>query len=302
MPHSHDHSHDHAPANFGKAFAVGIFLNAAFVVIEFGYGYAANSLALMADAGHNLGDVLGLLAAWAASIVMLRAPTPNRTYGLKGTTILAALGNAVLLLVTTGAIAREALLRLRTPENVHSGTVMAVAAVGIAINGITAMMFFRGRKDDLNVRAAFQHMAYDALVAVGVVIGGFVIWKTGISLIDPILSLLICAVIIWGTWSLLRDSVHMALQGTPQGINQPEVLEYLQSLPGVTEVHDLHVWSMSTTEIALTAHIVVPEPGNHDELLESATNNLHDRFEIEHVTIQIEQAWKHCPIAGDQVV
>ncbi len=300
--HSHEHGHSHAPANFGRAFAVGIFLNASFVVIEFVYGYHANSLALVADAGHNLGDVLGLLAAWGASLAMRGAASPDRTYGLKGTTILAALGNAVLLLVTTGGIAWEAIQRLGKPEAVHSSTVMWVAAIGILINGFTALMFMRVSKEDLNVKAAFQHMAYDALVALGVVIGGFIIWRTGFGLIDPVFSLLICVVIIWGTWGLLKDSVHLALQGTPRNISHSDVLQFLKGLPGVTEVHDLHIWAMSTTEAALTAHIVAPNVPDTDALLSDATHELHEQFGIEHTTIQVERNWHDCPVAGDEVV
>ena len=300
--HDHSHGHCHAPANFGKAFAIGISLNVVFVLLEFGYGYVSNSLSLLADAGHNLGDVLGLAAAWGASVLTQVAPTPNRSYGLKASSILAALVNATLLLVTTGGIAWEALQRLRAPETVQSSVVMAVAGVGILINGITAMLFFSGRNDDLNVKAAFQHMAYDALVAFGVVVGGFIIYKTGLKWIDPVLGLLICAVIIWGTWGLLKASTHLALQGTPPSIDPHKVEEYLMSIDGVTEVHDLHVWGMSTTEVALTVHLVVTPGTDTDTLLRNAAHELHDRFEVEHPTIQIESDAHTCPLASRAVV
>lgn len=300
--HSNQQGHSHAPANFGRAFAIGTLLNAGFVIVEFIYGYHANSLALMADAGHNLGDVLGLLAAWGASIAMQRRSSPDRTYGLKGTTILAALGNAVLLLVTTGGIAWEAIQRLGQPVTIHSTIVIAVAAIGILVNGFTALMFMRGSKDDLKVKAAFQHMAYDALIAFGVVIGGVIMWRTGFGLIDPLLSLVICIVIIWGTWGLLKDSVHLALQGTPRNISHSEVQDFLSSLTGVIEVHDLHIWAMSTTEPVLTAHIVLSTDQDADALLDQATRGLHDRFEIEHTTLQIERMGWDFSVASNDVI
>ena len=300
--HDHSHGHCHAPANFGRAFAIGITLNIIFVVLEFSFGYVSNSLSLLADAGHNLGDVLGLAAAWGASVLTQVPPTPNRSYGLKASSILAALFNATLLLVTSGGIAWEALQRIRTPESVQSNIVMAVAGVGIVINGVTAMLFFSGRNDDLNVKAAFQHMAYDALVAFGVVVGGFLIYETGLRWIDPALGLVICAVIIWGTWGLLKDSTHLALQGTPRSIDPNKVTEYLGSMDGVVEVHDLHIWGMSTTEIALTAHLVVKPSTDTDALLKTASQKLHDQFEIEHTTIQIESSAHECDQAAAHVV
>lgn len=300
--HSNEEGHSHAPANFGRAFAIGTLLNAGFVVVEFIYGYHANSLALMADAGHNLGDVLGLLAAWGASVAMQRRSSPERTYGLKGSTILAALGNAVLLLVTTGGIAWEAIQRVGQPVTIHSSIVITVAAIGILVNGFTALMFMHGTKDDLNVKAAFQHMAYDALIAFGVVIGGVIMWQTGFGLIDPLLSLVICLVIIWGTWGLLKDSVHLALQGTPRNISHLEVQQFLQSIAGVVDVHDLHIWAMSTTEPILTAHMVIRIGEDSDMLLDQATRGLHDKFGIEHTTLQIERFGWDCAVASTEVI
>ena len=304
MSHHHDHSHGHchAPDTFGRAFAIGITLNVIFLLLEFTFGYISNSLSLLADAGHNLGDVLGLAAAWGASVLTRGPPTPRRSYGLKASSILAALFNATLLLVTTGGIAWESLQRLRAPESVQSTTVMAIAAIGILINCATAMLFFAGRKSDLNVNAAFQHMAYDALVAFGVVVGGFIIYKTGLRWIDPVLGLIICVVIIWGTWGLLKASTHLALQGTPPSIDPAEVQAFLLTMDGVTEVHDLHIWGMSTTEIALTAHIVVKSGVDTDELLHIVAAQLHDRFEVEHPTIQVETGSHRCPLASNLII
>src|SRR5262245_54156828 len=242
-PHqSHDNHHGHGPANFGVAFAVGISLNLGFVAVEFIYGLLANSVALIADAGHNLSDVLGLVIAWIASALTTRPPSSRYTYGLGGSSILAALFNAVLLLVAVGAIAWEAVLRLVQPEPVASGTVMIVAAIGIIINGATAWLFASGRKGDLNIRGAFLHMVADTAVSAGVVIAGLVIFYTGWLWLDPLTSLVVVGLIVWGTWSLLRDSLAMSLDAVPASIDPQAVRNYLSSCAGVSQVHDLHIW------------------------------------------------------------
>jgi cobalt-zinc-cadmium efflux system protein len=309
--HSHDeghdhnsgHAHSHAPASFGLAFAIGISLNTIFVVIEGIYGYFANSTALLADAGHNLGDVFGLFIAWAAAALSRRAPTQRYTYGLKGTSILAALFNAVFLLLTVGAIAWESIQRLGSPEPVSAKTVMVVATIGIAVNGITAWLFASGRKGDLNIRGAFLHMAADAAVAAGVVAAGAVILWTGWVVLDPIVSLGICAVIVWGTWSLLTESVQMSLAGVPDSVEVDKVRRYIEHLPGVSQLHDLHIWPMSTTETALTCHLVMPAGHPGDEFLMNACQKLSHDFFIAHATIQIEiNINTVCRLAPDDVV
>lgn len=301
--HSHGGGHVHAPASFGRAFAIGISLNVAYVMAEVAYGVSAHSLALLADAGHNAGDVLGLVAAWLAAWLGKRAPAGAYTYGLRGSSILAALGNAVVLLLVTGGIAWEAIQRLFTPEPVAGATIMVVAALGIVVNGVTAWLFMSGRKGDLNIRGAFLHMASDALVAAGTVLaGGLILW-TGWHWIDPAISLVISAVIVAGTWSLLRDSVRLALAAVPPGIDQPAVAAYLRGLPGVQSVHDLHIWGISTTETALTAHLV--RPGSLDDaLLHHAAEELRERFSIGHATLQLEAGdpAHPCPLASEQVV
>lgn len=290
----HDHSHSHAPQRLTRAFAIGIALNLAFVGIEAGYGLVANSLALVADAGHNLSDVLGLVLAWAAAVLGQRRPTARHTYGLGRSSILAALANATLLLIAVGAIAFEAIRRFGQPAPVATGTVIWVATVGIAVNGVTAMLFHRGREHDLNVRGAFLHMAADAAVSLGVVVSGIVIALTGWAWIDPVISLVIAAVIVAGTWGLLRDSVNLALDAVPEGVDAGAVHGYLAGLPGVAEVHDLHIWGMSTTETALTAHLIRPG-GLDDRMLAEAQRALHDRFGIEHCTIQVEEGRPEYP-------
>jgi len=293
----HHHGHGHAPADFGRAFAIGIALNSAYVVAEAGYGFFANSLALLADAGHNAGDVVSLGLAWLAAWLSKRAPSSRYTYGLRSSSILAALANAVLLALVTGAIAWEAVLRLMQPQPAAGVTMMAVAAVGIAINGITALMFASGRKQDLNVRSAFQHMASDALVALGVVAAGAAILYTHWLWLDPAISLVISAVIVWGTWSLLREAMALALAGVPPGVDQGGVAAYLAALPGVTDVHDLHIWGMSTTETALTAHLVRPGAALDDALLTEACTELRRRFSIHHATLQVECGEAPCELA-----
>jgi cobalt-zinc-cadmium efflux system protein len=316
--HHHDHSHDqhdhaghsygpgghvHAPASFGKAFAIGIALNTVFVVVEAVYGYASGSMALVADAGHNLSDVLGLIAAWTAAVLAKRAATPRYTYGLKGSSILAALFNAVFLLVAVGAIAWEAVLRLFNPEPVTEITVIVVATIGIVINGITALMFASGRNSDLNIRGAYLHMVADAAVSVGVVIAAVVIMFTGWLWIDAITSLTICILIVWGTWSLLRDSTAMSLAAVPRGIDPVAVRTYLEKCPGVAQVHDLHIWPMSTTEVALTCHMVIPSGAPGDAYLMDICARLKRDFGIEHSTIQIEtDPNSACALAPEHVI
>jgi cobalt-zinc-cadmium efflux system protein len=287
---------------FGRAFAVGIALNVGFVVLEVFYGIFAHSLALIADAGHNMSDVFGLLLAWSATLLAQTRPTERRTYGLRSSSILAALFNAILLLIAVGAIAWEAIHRFATPAAVAGTTVAWVATVGICINGITALMFMSGRKADLNIRAAFLHMAADAGVSLGVVIAGLMILATGQLWIDPVISLVIAAVITWGTWGLLRDSVNLALQAVPQGIEVAEVRRYLSSLPHVTEVHDLHVWPMSTTETALTAHLVRDVADCDCSLLAQAARELNIKFEIQHATLQFETLDHRCHLAPEEMV
>lgn len=287
--HSHGHSHTHAPKKFDRAFIVGIALNLGFVAVEAVYGLIAGSMALLADAGHNLSDVLGLGLAWGAGVLARRIPTRRHTYGLRSSTILAALLNALLLTIAIGGIAWEAVRRFGAPEQVAGGTVAWVAGIGVLVNAATAWMFLSGRKNDLNVRGAFLHMAADALVSVGVVVAGVAISATGLLWIDPLVSLLIVAVIGIGTWGLLKDSVNLALDAVPEGIDPRAVEDYLIALPGVTEVHDLHIWGMSTTETALTVHLVKPDPTGDDDLLGRVCHDLHDRFGIEHSTIQWER-------------
>jgi cobalt-zinc-cadmium efflux system protein len=293
----------HAPESFGTAFAIGIVLNLAFVGAEFVYGVLANSMALIADAGHNLSDVLSLAIAWIASVLARRPPSSRFTYGLGGSSIVAALFNAVLLLVAVGAIAWEAILRLLHPEPVASGTVMAVAAVGIAINGATAWLFASGRKGDLNIRGAFLHMVADAAVSAGVVIAAAIILLTGWLWLDPLTSLVVVGLIVWGTWGLLRDSFAMSVSAVPAAIDPQAVRQYLESCRGVVAVHDLHIWPMSTTATALTAHVVLPGGHPGDQFLIDATNELKHRFGIGHTTLQIEvNEATMCCLAPDHVV
>lgn len=291
----HDHEHHHHDVDYGRAFALGIALNSVFVMIEAGFGFAIDSLALLADAGHNLSDVLGLLLAWAAEVLGRRASTIRRTYGLRRSSIIAALANAVLLLVAVGGIAWEAILRLRTPHPPPDSTLVWVAGVGIVINLGTALLFIRGSKHDLNVRGAFLHMAADAAVSLGVVVAGLLMQQTGWGWIDTAVGLLIAAVILIGTWGLLRESLDLALDAVPQGIDPEAVRNYLTGLPHVVDVHDLHIWGLSTREAALTAHLALRQMPTDDALLTRATRELHDQFHIEHVTIQLETAAPGCP-------
>jgi cobalt-zinc-cadmium efflux system protein len=291
-PHNHaGHSHAghaHAPKDFGRAFAIGVALNLGFVAIEAVFGILANSTALLADAGHNLSDVIGLLVAWGAMLLAKRPPTERFTYGLRATSILAALGNAILLIFACGAIAWEAVWRFVDPEPVASLTVVVVAGAGILVNGFTAWLFMSGRKSDLNIRGAYLHMVADAGISLGVVIAGAAIMLTGWLWLDPLTSLAIVAVILWSTWGLLRDSINLALAGVPAHIELAKVKARLESLPGVARAHHVHVWAMSTNEVALTAHLVMPggHPGN--DFFKQAARDLHDRFGIAHPTLQIE--------------
>jgi cobalt-zinc-cadmium efflux system protein len=290
MGHGHDHGggHGHAPASYGTAFAVGVTLNLGFVIAEVIYGRLAHSLALVADAGHNLSDVLGLVLAGGAILLSRRRPTKERTYGFRRSSILAALVNAAFLLISVGAIAWEAIGRLGKPDPVEGKTVIGVAALGILINGATALMFMRGRKSDLNIHGAFTHMAADAVIALGVAVTGVVILYTGWLWLDPAASLVIVALIVYGTWELLSDSVNLALDAVPEGIDVDGIKAYLTELPTCTEVHDLHNWGMSTTEAALTAHVVMAQSVCDDALLAKTASELYEKFGIEHTTLQVE--------------
>ncbi len=288
MSHHHHHHHDHAPTNYHAIFGIGVGLNLAYIVLEVVFGFRIDSLALLADAGHNLGDVLSLLLSWGAAYLAGVAPTRRRTYGWRKFSVLAALFNSLLLLVAMGGITWEAVRRLRHPADVAGGVMMWVAAAGVLVNTATALLFLKGRKRDLNLKAAFLHMAADAGVSAGVVAAGLAILLTHLNWIDPAMSLVVVAVIVIGTWGLLRDSANLALDAVPEGINPAEIEAYLARLPGVEEVHDLHIWGMSTTETALTVHLIKPDAVLDDSLLSRACRDLHDRFGIEHATIQLE--------------
>lgn len=290
---SHDHhhgagGHSHAPTDFGGAFAVGVALNTGFVIIEATFGFLYGSMALVADAGHNLSDVLALLLAWAASIAAKRAPTDRYTFGFKSSTILAALANALLLAVAIGAILFETIHRMFEPAEPQGMVMMVVAGFGVAVNAFTAMLFMRGQ-EDLNIRGAYLHMAADALVSLGVVLAGLLIWLTNLWWIDVALSLAIVAVIAFGTWNLAKDSLKMGLLAVPENIDLGEVKAHLAELEGVESVHDLHIWPMSTTETALTAHLVMPGATCSDSFLRQISDSLDHKFGICHATIQVER-------------
>lgn len=316
MSGAHDHrGHSHAghaghahgevvePAGFGHAFAIGIFLNIGFVLLEAGYGIASNSMALLADAGHNLSDVLGLIIAWVGVVLSKRQPTLRYTYGLRGSSILAALFNAMFLLVAVGAIAWEAIGRFANPEPVAGTTVIIVAGIGIVINAATAFLFFRGRKHDLNVRGAFLHMAADAAVSVGVVLAALAMLYTGWLWLDPAISLVIAGIIIWSTWGLFKDSLAMSLGAVPATIEPAAVRRYFEGLPGVTRIHDLHIWPIGTNEVALTCHLVMPGGHPGDSFLTRSAAELGARFGIGHPTLQIETSENPvCALAPDEVV
>jgi len=302
----HDHAgqgHAHAPVGFGRAFAIGVALNLGFVLVEGSAGLVSGSLALIADAGHNLSDVLGLLMAWAAYALSKRPATARYTYGLRGSSILAALFNAIFLLIACGAIALGAIQRFFEPAPIESGVMMAVAGVGIVINLGTALLFLRGSHDDLNIRGAFLHMAADAAVSAGVVVAGYLVLLTDMLWIDPAISLMIVAVIVIGTWGLFRDSLVMSLQGVPGRIDSAAVTTRLGELSGVNAVHHVHIWPTSTTEVALTAHLVMPAGGGDDEFLAETARMVKAEFGIGHVTLQVERdrcadGWPDCSHAG----
>ncbi len=297
MAHSHSHGHNHHhhhgahgahPADYGRAFALGIVLNLAFVAVEAFYGFLSNSMALLADAGHNLSDVLGLVAAWVAAILAKRGPSRRFSYGFRAASILAALFNALILIVAVGFIAYNAVMRLIIPDVVAGQTVIVVAAIGIVVNAATALMFAKGRHGDLNVKGAYLHMVADALVSAGVVVAGIAIHATGAAWIDPIASLIVAAIIFIGGADLLRESLVMAMAGVPRGIDPEEVESHLTGLSGVERIHDLHIWPMSTTEFALTAHLVMPGGFPGDKFLADCAHAVEHRFGIGHATFQVE--------------
>jgi cobalt-zinc-cadmium efflux system protein len=295
------HGHNRRPRNYNRAFAVGIALNAVFIVVEVAYGFLSDSLALLADAGHNLGDVMGLLVAWAAAYLSQRKPTRKHTYGLKRSSILAALANAVFLLVSVGAISWEAVRRLREPAAVHVETVVWVALLGIVVNTATALMFMKGQQEDLNIRGAFLHMLADAAISAGVVAAGLAIARTGIMIIDPLVSIIIAVIIFAGTWKLLRESLNLALDAVPAHIDAAGIRAYLRGLPSVKNVHHMHVWGLSTTHAALTAHIVLENPVIDNQLLARIREELRELHGIEHTTIQFESgAEAICPAGKDK--
>ncbi len=287
---AHDHNHGHS--DYNRAFAIGVTLNVSYIIVEAIFGIMADSLALLADAGHNLSDVLGLLLAWGANYLVQRRPTVRHTYGWRKSSIMAALMNAVILLAAMGGIAWEAIGRFNEPSPVAGKTIIVVAAVGVVINTVTALLFLSGRKSDLNIRGAFLHMAADAGVSAGVVVAGIAILASGWMWIDPAVSIIITIIILIGTWGLLRDAFDLAMDAVPAGIDPDAVKAYLSALSGVTEVHDLHIWAMSTTDTALTAHLVKPDAKDDDEILEKAVKELHDRFGIAHTTIQWERRYQ----------
>ncbi|WP_340111684.1 cation diffusion facilitator family transporter [Maribellus mangrovi] len=289
MSHSHSHNHHHESGNrHGKAFAIGIALNVVFVAVEVVYGLLANSSALLADAGHNASDVLSLVFAWTAAWMATIRPTGKYTYGLRKTTILVSILNALLLFGAVGFIAWDAIGKIKNPEPVAGTQVMIVAGIGVVINTITALLFMKGQKEDLNIKGAFLHMAADASVSLGVVIAGLLIIYTGALWIDPLTSFLIIGVVLWGTWHLFTDSLKLALDAVPEHIEVDEVRAFLESQAGVIDVHDLHIWAMSTTKVALTAHLIMPG-GNDDEFLARLQDDLEHKFAIGHTTFQIEK-------------
>ncbi len=294
----HGHAHSHAPATFGRAFALGIVLNSVFVLAEVGAGLAGHSVALLADAGHNVGDVLGLLTAWLAHHLSQRAPTARFTFGLGSSSMLAALFNAVLLLVVVGGLSLEAVQRLAHPQPVAGGLVMLVAGVGVVVNGGTALLFAAGRHGDLNIRGAYLHMLSDAFVAIGVLVAGGIILLTGWLWLDPLVSLLVNLMIVVGTWGLLRDSLALCLAGVPPGIEAGAVQRFLLAREGVSALHDLHIWSMSTTQSALSAHLVMPAGHPGDAFLVATAHELHATFAIGHTTLQIETSEDRCELAA----
>ena len=296
-----NHSHALNSVNHNRSFAFGIALNVLYIVIEIGYGLKVNSMALIADAGHNFSDVLGLLLAWGASYLAASNPSQKRTYGLRKSTILAALFNAVILMIAVGAITIESIRKIIEPEAIGGTTMMIVASVGVLINTLTALLFMKGRENDINIKGAFLHMAADAGVSFGVVAAGFLINLTGFNMLDPMISIVIVIVITIGTWGLLKDSFNLSMDAVPRNIDYEEVRNYLGSIEGVAEVHDLHIWAMSTTEIALTAHLVIPNEQKDDKFLGKICSQLHDKFGIEHSTVQIEKIAQSASCETDNV-
>ncbi len=300
--HSHGgHGHSHAPTNFGPRFLLAAALNGLFIIAEVVYGIRANSLALLADAGHNFSDAIGLILAWAAWWLARKKPVANFTYGYRGASIMAALFNAILLLIAVGGIIWEAVQRFSAHEPVAGATVMVIAAIGIAVNGFTAWLFMQGQ-NDLNIKAAFAHLLSDAIVSAAVVVAGLIMLKTGWMWLDPAFSIVVSVVIVWGTWGLLRDSVRLSLQGVPPGINAAKVKAFLAAQPGVSEVHDLHIWGMSTTEVALTAHLTMPAGHPGDDFLRILCETLSHDHGIGHATVQIETGVMACALAPEEVV
>ena len=305
---SHDHPahahHHHEAADFSRAFAIGIALNLTYVAAEAGYGLAAGSLALLADAGHNLGDVLALGLSWGAALLGRRGPNSRFTYGFGSTSILAALANALILMVVTGGIAWEAIWRLSHPVAVNGGLIAVVAAIGIAVNGVTALLFAGGRGHDLNLRAAFLHMAADALIALGVVVTGIAIVLTGWLWLDPAVGLVVSATIVYGSWDLVKQATRLALDAVPQSVDAGAVRTHLLAVPGVTAIHDLHIWGMSTTETALTCHLVMPAGHPGDDTLAHIAHELETQFHIHHTTLQIElgDSAEQCALTPEHVV
>jgi len=287
--HSHGHHHHGDPVNHGRAFAIAIALNAIFVAVEFGYGFVANSTALMADAGHNLSDVLGLMLAWGAAILAKRTPTRRFTYGLRSSSMLAALFNGMLLMGACGAILWEAVLQLIHPVPVHGATVSVVAGVGIVINGLSAWLFMAGSKDDINIRGAYLHLMADAAISLGVLVSGVIVMYTGWIRLDPLVSIAIVVMIVLGTWSLLKESTRMMMAAVPANVDSRKVEQFLRGRAGVTDVHDLHIWSMSTTETALTAHLVMPDGYPGDAAMDDIARDLRQEFAIHHSTLQMER-------------
>ncbi|MGA8401339.1 MAG: cation diffusion facilitator family transporter [Stellaceae bacterium] len=305
MSHDHHaHAHHREAMDFGRAFAIGIALNLAYVAAEAGYGVAAGSLALLADAGHNLGDVLGLGLSWGAALLGRRGPSGRFTYGFGSTSILAALANALILMVVTGGIAWEAIWRLGHSVAVSGGPIAVVAAIGIAVNGATALLFVGGRRHDLNLRSAFLHMAADALIALGVVVAGIAIALTGWLWLDPTVGLVVSATIVYGTWDLMRQATQLALDAVPQSVDAEAVRAHLLAVPGVTAIHDLHIWGMSTTETALTCHLVMPQGHPGDDALAHIVHELEQQFRIHHSTLQIElgDSAEACALTPEHVV
>jgi cobalt-zinc-cadmium efflux system protein len=302
--HDPHHGHHHDPAGYGRAFVVGIALNLTFVVVEVTYGVLAHSVALVADAGHNVGDVLGLGLSWGATALARVKPSARRTFGFRRSTIVASVANALILLFVTGGLTWESIRRLFSPERPQGLTMIVVASIGAVVNAVSALLFMAGSKKDLNVRSAFLHLASDAVLAVGVALAGGVILFTGWLWLDPAASIVLAATILAGTWSLMSKSVNLILDAVPEGIDPETVKAFLGALSGVVEVHDLHIWAMSTTETALTAHLVMPGDQCHPTFVAGACKALHEKFDIDHSTLQIDpqEAPDPCALAPDEVV